>query len=320
MEAYDAKVLMYRRTMKEGENVNQKLRFGIVTLQNIPWEEQVKRWQSTEALGFDSVWVADHFVNYENPRGPWFEAWTLLAALANHTSHIRIGGISSIPLRNPAVLARQALTVDHISSGRLDVGLGAGSSGNIDPSYRMAGIEDWPAEERVARFREVVEIVDQCLRNRVTTYKGRFYQLENASMAPPPIQKPRPPITIAAMGPSMLRTAARYADTWNTLGGEFNASPEKVLENLKRQTRLVDDYCSRINRDPETLRRSLLVWGSEALTAFDSEEAFKETVKRYLDVGISEFMFFHPDTAPLISSRAFNEIATEVIPEFRGTV
>jgi len=320
MEAYDAKVLTCRRTMKEGENVNDKLRFGIVTLQNIPWEEQVKRWQSIEALGFDSVWVADHFVNYENPSGPWFEAWTLLAALASQTSHIRIGGISSIPFRNPAVLARQALTVDHISKGRLDLGLGAGSSGNIDPSYRMAGIEDWPAAERVARFREVVEIVDQCLRNRVTSYKGQYYQLENTSMAPPPVQKPRPPITIAAMGPSMLRIAVHYADTWNTLGGEFNAPPETILENLKRQTKLVDDHCSKIGRDQKTLRRSLLVWGSEASTVFDSEEAFKETARRYLDVGFSEFMFFHPETAPLISSRAFKEIATEVIPEFRRTV
>ncbi len=295
-------------------------RFGIVTFQNVPWKENVKRWQSIEALGFDSAWIADHFVNYENPTSPWFEAWTLLAALASQTNHLRIGTISSIPLRNPALLARQALTVDHISNGRLDLGLGAGAPGNIDPSYRMTGIEDWPAPERVARFREVVEIIDQCLRNKVTTYKGRYYQLENTTMAPPPVQKPRPPITIAAMGPSMLKIAARHADTWNTLGGEFNAPPETVLGNLKRQTKLVDDCCSRIGRNPKTLRRSLLIWGSEALTVFDSEEAFKETVKRYLDISISEFMFFHPDTAPAISSRAFKEIATEVIPEFRETV
>jgi len=297
--------------------MNHELRFGIVTFQNVPWEKHVKRWQSIEALGFDSAWIADHFVNYENPTSPWFEAWTLLAALASQTNHLRMGAISSIPLRNPALLARQALTVDHISNGRLDLGLGAGAPGNMDPSYRMTGIEDWPPPERVARFREVVEIIDQCLRNRVTTYKGRYYQLENTSMAPPPVQQPRPPITIAAMGPSMLRIAARHADTWNTLGGEFNAPPETILENLKRQTKLIDDYCSKINRDPRTLRRSLLIWGSEALTVFDSEEAFKETVKRYLDIGVSEFMFFHPDTAPPISSRAFKEIATEVIPEFR---
>ena len=297
--------------------MSQRLRFGIVTFQNIPWEELAKRWLSVEELGFDSVWVADHFVNYESPKSPWLEAWTLLAALASQTSRIRIGAISSMPLRNPAVLARQALTVDHVSNGRLDLGLGAGAPGSIDPSYRMTGIEDWAPSERVARFREFVEIVDQCLRSNVSNYDGRFFKLENTVMAPPPVQKPRPPITIGAMGPSMLRIAARYADTWNSLGGEFNSPPERILGNLRRQKEFVDNHCLKIGRDPKTLRRSLLVWGSEALTVFDSEEAFKEVVKRYSGVGVSEFMFFHPDIAPEISSRAFKEIATEVIPELR---
>jgi alkanesulfonate monooxygenase SsuD/methylene tetrahydromethanopterin reductase-like flavin-dependent oxidoreductase (luciferase family) len=297
--------------------MSQRLRFGIVTFQNVSWEELVKRWLSVEELGFDSVWVADHLVNYESPMSPWLEAWTLLAALANQTSRIRIGAISSMPLRNPAVLARQALTVDHISNGRLDLGLGAGAPGSTDPSYRMAGIENWAPSERVARFREYVEIVDQCLRNNVSNYDGRFFKLENTVMAPPPVQKPRPPITIGAVGPSMLRIAARYADTWNSLGGEFNSPPEIILKNVKRQSEFVDSYCLKMDRDPETLRRSLLVWGSEALTVFDSEEAFKEVVERYSRIGISEFMFFHPDIAPAISSRAFREIATEVIPELR---
>jgi alkanesulfonate monooxygenase SsuD/methylene tetrahydromethanopterin reductase-like flavin-dependent oxidoreductase (luciferase family) len=297
--------------------MNRRLTFGIVTFQNTPWEDLIKRCLSVEELGFDSVWVADHFVNYENPTSPWFEAWTSLAALATHTSRIRIGAISSTPLRNPAVLARQALTVDHISNGRLDLGLGAGASGSVDPSYRMTGIEDWTPSERVARFREFVEIVDQCLRSNVTNYNGRFFKLENTTMAPMPVQKPRPPITIGAMGPSMLRIAARYADTWNSLGGAFNSPPEIILKNIRRQNDIIDRHCSKIGRNPKTLRRSLLVWGSEALTVFDSEEAFKEVIKRYSPVGIDEFMFFHPDIALEISSRAFKEIATEVIPELR---
>ncbi len=297
--------------------MNELPRFGIVTFQNVPWEELVKCWLSVEELGFDSVWVADHFVNYESPTSPWLEAWTLLAALASQTSRIRIGAISSMPLRNPAVLARQALTVDHISNGRLDLGLGAGASGSIDPSYRMTGIEDWAPSERVARFREYVEIVDQCLRNNVNNYDGRFFRLENTVMAPPPVQKPRPPITIGAMGLFMLKIAACYADTWNSLGGEFNSPSEIILENVRRQNEFVDRHCLKIGRDPKTLRRSLLIWGSEALTVFDSEEAFKEVVKRYSRIGVSEFMFFHPDIAPEISSRAFKEIATEVIPELR---
>jgi len=292
-------------------------RFGIVTLQDVPWETLVKRWKSSEELGFDSAWVADHFANYENPSGSWFDGWTLMAALASQTTRIRIGIISSMPLHNPVVLARQALTLDHISNGRLDLGVGAGAPGNIDPSYRMTGIENWSPLERVARFREVVHILDQCLRNPETTYKGRYYQLEGAMMAPPPVQKPRPPIIIGAMGSSMLRIAARYGDTWNTYGGEFNAPPETILENVKNQVKQVNDYCLKIGRNPNSLRRSLLVWGSEALTVFDSEEAFKEVINRYSQVGFSEFMFFHPDTAPAISSRALKEIAGGVMPELR---
>ncbi len=296
-----------------------QFRFGAVTLQNVPWETLVKRWKSSEELGFDSAWVADHFVNYENPSGSWFDGWTFMAALACQTSRIRIGAISSMPLHNPAILARQALTVDHISHGRLDLGIGAGAPGNIDPSYRMAGIDNWSPRERVARFREVVQILDQCLRNEKTNYEGRYYKLENAIVRPPPVQKPRPPITVAAMGPSMLKIAARYADTWNTLGGEFNAPPESILENVKRQSKIVDDYCGKIGRDPNSLRRSILIWGSEALTVFDSEESFKEVVKRYSDVGFSEFMFFHPDTSPAISSRGLKDIADGIMPELHST-
>jgi alkanesulfonate monooxygenase SsuD/methylene tetrahydromethanopterin reductase-like flavin-dependent oxidoreductase (luciferase family) len=136
-------------------------------------------------------------------------------------------------------------------------------------------------------------------------------------MSPPPIQKPRPPITIGAQQPAMLKITAQYADTWNTFGGEFNAPPETILENAKKQSKLINEYCLKIGRNPNSLRRSLLVWGSEALTVFDSEETFKEVIKRYSNIGFSEFMFFHPDTARVISSRALKEIAAGVMPELR---
>jgi alkanesulfonate monooxygenase SsuD/methylene tetrahydromethanopterin reductase-like flavin-dependent oxidoreductase (luciferase family) len=296
--------------------LNGVLRFGIATLQHLPWTQLVERWQLIEALGFDSAWVADHFVNYFQPNAPWFEAWTLLAALASQTSRIRLGTlVTSIPFRNPAVLARQALTVDHISHGRLELGLGAGAPGAIDPSYAMTGIEDRAPRERVARLREVVEIVDQCLRNRVTTYQGRYYHLTNTAMAPPPIQQPRPPITIGAMGPAMLHVAARYADTWNSFGGEWGAPPDVILKDTQRRTDLLDTYCQQIGRDPKTLRRSLLIFGAEAETAFDSEEAFQEVVNRYRTIGITEFIFFYPHTDKQIPM--FKRIAKQLIPTLR---
>ncbi|MFB0568782.1 MAG: LLM class flavin-dependent oxidoreductase [Nitrososphaeria archaeon] len=296
--------------------MSEELRFGIITVQNLPWKKEVERWQFIEALGFDTVWVADHFVDPYQPNSPWFEGWTLLAALATQTSRIRIGTlVSSIPLRNPAILARQALTVDHISNGRLELGLGTGVS--WDPVHSMIGIENWPPQERVARFREVVEIVDRCLRNRVTTYKGQYYQLKEAVMIPPPIQQPRPPITIGATGSLMLKLAARYADTWNSVPGEWRTSPDKMSEQTRRRNKLLDDYCEEIARDPKTLRRSLLIFGSEAETVFNSVDAFEAVVRRYRTVGIAEFIFYYPFKNEQIP--VLKQVARKVIPKLRAT-
>jgi alkanesulfonate monooxygenase SsuD/methylene tetrahydromethanopterin reductase-like flavin-dependent oxidoreductase (luciferase family) len=297
--------------------VRPDIKFGVLTLQQLPWQDEVKRWQLIEDLGFDSIWLADHFVNYMQPMAPWFESWTLLAALANQTNHIRIGTlVSSMPLRNPVLLARQALTVDHISNGRLELGLGAGAPGAIDPVYSMIGIEDWKPAERVSRFQETVEIVDKCLRNRVTSYDGQYYQLKDAVMAPSPVQQPRPPITIGAMGPRMLRIAARYADSWNSFGDEeWGAPPERIVANTRRRNRLLDKYCREIGREPSSLRRSLLVFGADASTAFRSQNDFKDVVERYTEIGISELIFYYPHTENLLP--AFKEIATDLIPTMR---
>ena len=300
-----------------GKSMGQNISFGIATLQHLPWEKEVERWQLIENLGFDSVWLADHFVNYMQPNASWFESWTLLAALASKTSHIRIGTlVSSIPLRNPAMLARQALTVDHISDGRLELGLGAGAPGSIDPVYSMIGIEDWEPSERVTRFQETVEIIDKCLRNRVTSYDGQYYQLRDVAMAPPPVQQPRPPITIGAMGPRMLKLAARYADTWNSFGDEeWGAPPERIVENTRNRNELLDRYCREIGREPNSLRRSLLTFGADAAIAFRSPKDFEEVVERYQEIGINELIFFYPHTEKLIPT--FREIATQVIPTLR---
>lgn len=116
--------------------------------------------------------LGDHFINFREPKGHWYEAWTLLAALASCTDSIRIGLPFLILWRNAAFLARQAMTVDHISNGRLDLGLGAGVSGAIDVSYSMTGTPDYPPRERMTCFSEVVSIVDQLLRNRESDFDG----------------------------------------------------------------------------------------------------------------------------------------------------
>ncbi len=303
--------------MKEKKDT-QSLRFGAVILQDFPWQELVKLWQKFDKLGFDTTWTADHFVNYANPTSPWLDGWTTLAALANCTSRIRIGTlVTSIPFRHPAVLARQAMTVDHISNGRLEIGIGAGAPGKIDPSYTMTGIEDWPFKERTERLKEQVEIVDTLLRNTTSSYDGKYYKLKDAMMAPGPVQKPRPPLVVAAHVKASLRIAAEYADTWVSFGADFGAPTEVVVEKTQKRISYLDKYCEKIGRDPGSLRRSLLVFGAEANTAFASEEQFVEIVERYTALGINELVFFYPfftpDQIPM-----FEKIAQETIPSLKS--
>ncbi|MHA2347884.1 MAG: LLM class flavin-dependent oxidoreductase [Candidatus Hodarchaeales archaeon] len=296
--------------------MTQKLRFGVGPLPNLSWEELVRIFSHIEELGFDSALIGDHFVNMEKPQDLWFESWTLIAALAVQTTHIKIGvGVSPITWRNPAFLARQALTVDHISNGRLELGLGTGLTN--DPSHTMTGIPNWSPKVRVARFREYVEIVNQLLCNEVTTYEGRFYKLKEAVMSPRPIQKPRPPITIAAFGRTMLKYSAHYADTWSSAGSNTDA----FAEATRKRNKLLDRFCEEISRDPNSLRRSYLEWESEVswqgglMSIFKSEDNFREMVKRFVSVGITEFIFlypYHKEQLPV-----FEKIAREVIPELK---
>jgi alkanesulfonate monooxygenase SsuD/methylene tetrahydromethanopterin reductase-like flavin-dependent oxidoreductase (luciferase family) len=297
--------------------MDQKIRFIVAAMQEVSWSEMITRWQYLETAGLDGIMLADHFVNFANPKAPWYESWTMLAALATQTKTIRICLLSAIPWRNPAFLARQAMTVDHISTGRLDLGLGAGAPGSVDISYAMTGTPDWPPRERVDRFREVVEIVDQLLRNPETTYTGKYYQINGTFMNPLPIQKPRPPLMIGANGSRMLKIAAQYADTWNTFGGiEIKSFEEMLTLTHKRNTRL-DEYCVDIGRDPATLRRSVLIYTNEEYQKIYSVPgAFTEIVKRYQEIGITEIVFFYP-FAPMLMPM-FEKIVNEAIPRIRS--
>src|SRR5262249_27701132 len=223
----------------------------------------------------------DHFVDWTNPAVPWLEAWTLLAAAARDTTRIRLATyVSQIPLRHPAVLARQALTVDHVSGGRLEVGLGTGLT--IDPAYDMIGIPNWEPKERVARFGEYVEVVDRLLANERASYDGRYYRIQNAVMNPPRIPQPRPPIGVAALSPVMLRHAARHADNWNSLS--FAASFEQQHAETAARVARVDDACRAIGRDPASLRRSYLMF-DPASRAAGGRISYYESESRFLGMG-----------------------------------
>lgn len=267
-----------------------QLLFGILTLQDQPWARMVENWKLIETLGYDSVWVGDHFVNPHVLNEDWFDGWTTLSALAGYTRTIRIGTlVTNIIYRNPAVIAKQALTLDHIYQGRLNLGIGATSKG--DASHYMTGVEAWETAERVQRFREVVEIVDLMLRNEITTYRGRFYSVKEARTKPHSIQKPRPPLVIASIGPTTLKIAAKYADTWNTYAG-WELSPKQTMNLLRQRNEQLDIYCTEFSRNPNEITRSLLV-GLTQDTPFASLDAFQDFIGRMCQVGMTEFIFYY---------------------------
>jgi alkanesulfonate monooxygenase SsuD/methylene tetrahydromethanopterin reductase-like flavin-dependent oxidoreductase (luciferase family) len=264
--------------------MTRSVRFGICTDQNMPWARTVERWRLFEELGFDSAWNCDHMVQPSRPDGPYFEAWTLLAALAAVTTSIRVGVlVTSNTFRHPALLAKEAITVDHISNGRLDLGIGAGW---YEPEHRMFGIDFPETKELVSRFNESVEVVDALLRNETASYAGKYYQLREANSRPAPIQKPRPPFTLGAFGPRMLKIAAVHADTWNAFGD---------VDEIRERNVLLDQYCLEIGRSPNSLGRSLYGWAKNADTdPWQSLDAFEDVVGRYMEAGMNEFILDQP--------------------------
>jgi alkanesulfonate monooxygenase SsuD/methylene tetrahydromethanopterin reductase-like flavin-dependent oxidoreductase (luciferase family) len=286
------------------------LRFLGMMIPVLSWDELLKRYQHMEALGFDLAGIPDHFVHWAGAPGSWLEGWTLLAAIAAQTSRIRLATwVTQIPLRNPALLARQALTVDHISGGRLELGLGIGLT--TDPSCDMMGLPNWDYRERVARFKEYVEIVDRLLTNEVTTYKGRYYEVNAAVMDPRPVQQPRPPIVIAANAPVMLKRAADLADNWNSVG--YSDSFDEQLAETRDRIRLIDEHCAAIGRDPVSLRRSYLVL--DPAPFYESTEIFADAMQRLIDLGISEIGIGYPRYAEHLPM--FEKIARETIPRLK---
>ncbi|MEY2554672.1 MAG: hypothetical protein QOC57_2532 [Ilumatobacteraceae bacterium] len=295
-----------------------ELRFQVLVLPKVPWPEYLDRFTRLEDLGFDVAAAPDHFCDWGNPSGPWLEAWTCLAAIAARTSTIRLTTcVTQIPLRNPAVLAHQAVTVDQISGGRLEIGLGTGLT--IDPSYDMIGVPNWTNRERAERFGEYVELLDQLLAEGVTTYKGTFYEANGAVMNPGSVQQPRLPIMVAALGPQMMRYAVQHADIWNSLS--FAADFTEQLAELVDRCMTIDELCAELGRDPASLRRSYTMFDPNArasggaINYYESEDTFVEMVRQVIDLGITEISLYYPAVESQMP--VFERIAHDVLPVLR---
>lgn len=295
------------------------MRFGLYVLPNQRWPELERRWGLAEELGFDSIWGCDDLYWPQTRGGICFDGLIVLAAMAARTRRVRVGTLMlSLPIRdNPAVLVKEIIAVDHLSHGRLEFGFAAGI---LETDHSAAGHDFWTKDERLARFREAVEIVDRALREDVVTFTGRYYRTTELWTSPGPIQRPRPPLVIAAHSAGMLRIAAEYADTWNSYGG-FVASEDEIARRTADRAHRLDDLCVEIGRDPSSIGRSLLVLessgnleGAPPTRAFASEEAFRDLVGRYRDIGITELIFYFPEAE---DHRRTMEKVAAILPQLR---
>jgi alkanesulfonate monooxygenase SsuD/methylene tetrahydromethanopterin reductase-like flavin-dependent oxidoreductase (luciferase family) len=270
------------------DDVNAGVRVGVMVMADAPMPTLLERFRRAEELGFDQLFLADHLAHPFDPGKTWFDYGSLLGAAATVTERIRVGTMVSNPiLRPPALLAREAVTVDHLSGGRLELGIGAGI---IELDHLATGTQPWTVKQRVGRFVEYVRVVDEMLRSTGEVYEflGAHLQVRGLPTNPGPVQRPRPPIIIGGQAPTILRVAAQRADIWNTIG-RLDGTVAENVELTRVQNRRLDELTEEIGRDPRSLRRSV------AIDPFTAPERFEEQVERFAAVGFEEFFFTWPD-------------------------
>ncbi len=255
----------------------QPLRVGIKLSQDAPIHSYKAIWKIADEARFDHCWAMDHLATIGGigDDRPIFDGWELLGAMATATSHVRIGLlVTGITYRNPALLAKIATTVDHLSGGRLEFGIGAAWATNEHEMYGISGLD-----HRVGLFSEGLQVIRSLWTEERTTFDGRYYTMRNAVANPKPVQKPYPPIWIGSGGPSMLRLTARHADVWNASG-----PAARQLEGAVAVSQQLDEACAAIGRDPNEIRRSV------QLPSGGDPSEIVDRVRRYHAAGFTEIV------------------------------
>lgn len=309
-----------------------RVRFGIQTGQEqVTWPQLMATWQEAEKLGFDSAWVFDHLMPITGDKNePCLEAWTLLGALAAHTQTIRIGAlVTGNTYRNPALLAKMATTVDHISNGRLNLGIGAGW---FEPEHRAYGFPFYSAQERADRLGEALEVISKLWSAEHPSFSGKYYTLTDAPFAPKPIQKPHPPIVIGGQGKKwIMPLVARWADGWNV---PIGISPAGVKERRE----IIRNECERIGRTACDIEVSVFLplisitniplagpltrLGARAVVASKvaknllagSPDEIAGQIQQFVDAGATHVIVY---LRPPFDRELMRRFATEVMPAFR---
>lgn len=275
------------------------MRFSFWPTPMLPFEETLSLGMHIADTGWDGMWLADHFMpNAEDTSAPWPEAWTTLAALAARVPRVRLGTmVSGNTYRHPAVLAKMAATIDHISDGRLVLGLGSGWQENEHQQY---GIEFSTVPGRLARLDEACQVIKALFNEEKANFQGEYYALNDASLEPKPKQNPLP-LLIGGGGEKVtLKITAKYADEWNVWG---------TVDTLKSKMAILDQHCETVGRDPAAIQRSAV-----ALLFISDDESFVKKMKEsspqpVLAGSLSEVR----DTVAVYSEAGVNEL---LVPDF----
>lgn len=276
------------------------MRFGLdISQHQLGWNEILERARYAEKAGFDGAWVFDHFKPlYADPRGPCLEGWTLLAALAAATDTIRLGAlVTGVTYRHPSVLTAEAVTVDHVSNGRLEIGIGAAW---FEQEHRELGIDFPRPGERIRRLDETVQVMRLLMSEDGVSFDGRHYRLRDAAYNPKPVQDPHPPLWIGGGGEKkMLPLIARRADVWHGFGD---------VERLLTRSAIVDRAAEEAGRDPAVIGRA---------TELSLSEPWDQVRHRLDALAAGGFDYFTVSW-PSEGEERLAEFVADVMPHYTG--
>ena len=284
-----------------------------------PFADIVTTAQHAEATGWDRLYLADHFMSNDSERSGVGECWTSLAALGAVVPRLRLGSlVSGNTYRHPAVLAKMATTIDHITGGRVVLGMGAGWQVNEHEAF---GIELLPPGQRLKQFAEACAVLHSLFRESRTTFSGDYYNLVDAPLEPRPVQSPLPLLIGGAGEKVMLGIVARYADEWNGWG---------TPDVLRHKIAVLAEHCASIGRDPGEIHKSAQVlWVMEGendasnpnmtpeRTVSGSPSALAEAFEQYAEAGVDELIIPDFNLGSMsdrlrIYDRFMNEVAADV--------
>ncbi|MFF1561633.1 LLM class flavin-dependent oxidoreductase [Streptomyces sp. NPDC058279] len=298
------------------------MRLSTVILPVRRWNDGGRdQWVRAERLGFHAAYTYDH-LSWRNLRDrTWFGAIPTLTAAAGVTERLRLGTMVTSPnFRHPVTMAKELLTLDDVSGGRVTLGVGAGAAG-FDAT--VLGQEPWSPKERADRFAEFVPLLERLLTEDAVSHEGTFYSAFEARNIPGCLQRPRIPFAVAATGPQAMRVAARHGQAWVTFGDmklwQNGGTPEQSLEAIREQMARFDDACVAEGRDVAALNRILLT-GVTPDRPLESLDAFVDFAGKYYALGFTEIVIHAPvpDSMFEASEEVFERIATEGMAQLTG--